>query len=165
VATLQVLLDVVPSAEPEPWLRSQLLLRQRRPTVAAVVLFAEEPQAVLPKQCAIKLFRYEGRLDTAFEAMKRLRLREPEFVETESSVVVHLRHEPLASPEEAVMRYLVTHDEITNSVGRRLTGIGSENAMKNVFYRLAERGLLERVPEKAGAASAWRRPTGARRDA
>jgi hypothetical protein len=38
--------EVVPTAE--PWLRKQILLREDRPTVAGILLFADEPQAVLP---------------------------------------------------------------------------------------------------------------------
>ena len=52
------LLSVVPTAEPETWLTKQQLLRGGKPTVAAVLLFCEEPQALLPKRSAIKLFRY-----------------------------------------------------------------------------------------------------------
>src|SRR6266436_1439047 len=39
---------VLPTGEPEPWLRSQLLLHDKKPTVAAALLFADEPQALLP---------------------------------------------------------------------------------------------------------------------
>ena len=92
--------------------------------------------------------------------MKRLRLKEPEIEERENAVVVHIAHAPLASPEDTVMQYLETHDEITNSIGRDLTGIRSENSMKEVFYRLNKRQLIERVPGKRGNASAWRPYTG-----
>jgi ATP-dependent DNA helicase RecG len=99
-------------------------------------------------------------LNTAFEAMTKLRLKEPEIEERENSVVVHIAHSPLASPEETVMAYLETHETITNSIARDLTGIRSENTMKEVFYRLAKRDLIERVPGKRGNASAWRSYTG-----
>src|SRR6185295_4296715 len=56
---LRFILSVVPTAEPEPWLRKQLLLDGDKPTVAAVLLFAEEPQAILPKRCGIKILRYK----------------------------------------------------------------------------------------------------------
>lgn len=56
------MLDVVPSAEPETWLRKQLLLDGGKPTVAGVLLFADEPQSVLPK-AAIKLYRYRTTAD------------------------------------------------------------------------------------------------------
>ena len=96
-------------------------------------------------------------LNTAFKAMKRLRLKEPYIIENESSVLVVIKHEKLASPEEMVMDYLETHEEIKNKEGRNLTGIKSENMMKNVFKRLKKAGLLERVPGKFGPASAWRK--------
>jgi ATP-dependent DNA helicase RecG len=51
--------EVAPKAAPEPWLRKQVLIREERPTVAGVLLFAEEPQAVLPKNCGIKISRYK----------------------------------------------------------------------------------------------------------
>src|SRR5205085_4118300 len=53
-------------------------------------------------------------LNTAFEAMERLRLKEPEIEEQAHSVVVHIRHTPLASPHEAVMSYQESNPEITN---------------------------------------------------
>ena len=95
-------------------------------------------------------------LNTAFAAMKRLRLKEPIIEERENSVVVHIRHEKLASAEDIVLDYLRTHSTITNPVGRQLAGIDSENAMKSVFYRLRDRGLLERVPNLGGNKAAWR---------
>jgi ATP-dependent DNA helicase RecG len=55
------MLEVVPNAEPELWLRKQQLLIDRKPTVAGAVLFADEPQALLPKRCGIKLYRYKTR--------------------------------------------------------------------------------------------------------
>ncbi|MGC1272047.1 MAG: ATP-binding protein [Croceibacterium sp.] len=284
------MLEVAPSAEPEQWLENQFLLAGDKPTVAGVLLFADEPQAALPKRSAIKIFRYKSReeegtretlaadpitiegcayvqiakaveatkilveeiqklglrglekiiypeetlheivtnavlhrdysfpadiqiriydnrievespgrlpghvtlqnflitqsarnpklirimtkfpnapnkdvgegLNTAFEAMKKLRLKLPELEETENSVVVYIDHSPLGSPEDAVMEHLKTHQEITNRAGREITGIRSENTMKEVFYRLAKRGLIERVPGKLGNLSAWQLTTG-----
>jgi ATP-dependent DNA helicase RecG len=100
-------------------------------------------------------------LNTAFKAMQKLRLKPPVLEETENSVIVYIRHERLASAEESVMDYLSNHDEITNRVARELTGITSENTMKEVFLRLAKRGLIEKIPGRSGAASAWRKSTGA----
>jgi ATP-dependent DNA helicase RecG len=96
-------------------------------------------------------------LNTAFAAMSRLRLKPPSIEERENSVIVRIRHEPLASPEEAVMEYLDSHAEIVNRVGREITGITSENSMKNVFYRLRDRGLIEPVPGRVGFSAAWRK--------
>jgi ATP-dependent DNA helicase RecG len=99
-------------------------------------------------------------LNTAFDAMKLSRLKPPVIREDENSVVVEIRHDRLASPEESVMDYLANHPEVTNRVARELTGITSENTMKDVFLRLAKRGLIERVPGRKGASSAWRKCSG-----
>jgi ATP-dependent DNA helicase RecG len=96
-------------------------------------------------------------LNTAFQAMQHLRLKPPIIIENENSVVVKIRHESLGSAEELVMEYMETHDEITNTLAREITGIKSENTMKNVFIRLKNRGMLEPIPERKGAASAWRK--------
>lgn len=285
--TLAFVMDQVPTAEPEPWLRKQQLIRDDKPTVAGVALFAELPQAILPKRCGIKIYRYVTRdeagardqlafdpidieghlysviaeavastkkliegirilgstgleqvrypeealheiitnamlhrdysimddvhvrifdnrveiespgllpghvtvdnileeryarngsivriinkfpdppnkdvgegLNTAFAAMQRLKLKPPEIQQTKHSVVVHLRHEPLASPEEAVMEYVAEHEEINNTTGRELTGIRSENSMKDVFKRLVARKLIEPIPgRERGPRAAYR---------
>jgi ATP-dependent DNA helicase RecG len=279
---LEFLLSVVPTAEPEPWIEKQRLVSNKRGTVAGVLLFADEPQAILPKRSAVKIFRYKTKaqgerdtlvfdpitiegpayeliyssvdrcteivetiqklgpnglesvkyppealhevitnavlhrdysiaadvqvrifdnrievespgkfpghvtaenvlseqyarnpklvrlinkfenapnkdvgegLNTAFEAMEKLRLKEPLVQEKDSSVLVTLRHESLGSPEQLVMEYLEMHAEITNGTARELTGIKSENTMKNVFYRLRDRNVLELLPDRA----AWRK--------
>lgn len=96
-------------------------------------------------------------LRTTFEAMDKLRLKKPLIEERENSVLVILRHESLGSPEQLVMDYLEKNAEITNAIGRDITGIKSENTMKEVFYRLRDRGQLEQVPGKFGNKAAWRR--------
>jgi ATP-dependent DNA helicase RecG len=284
---LSFALAVVPSAEPEEWAESQFITLDDRPTVAGVLLYADQPQAALPKRSAIKIFRYKTReeegtretlafdpvtvegpiynlisdavsgtkkivegiqrlgvnglenityphetlheivtnavlhrdysiasdiqiriydnrievespgrlpghvttenvlreqsarnpkivrlinkfpdppnkdvgegLNTAFEAMKALRLKEPEIEENEHSVVVYVSHSSLASPEETVIEFLKTHSEITNRIGRDLTGIRSENSMKDVFLRLKKRALIEPVPDKRGNLASWRK--------
>ncbi|OGT91391.1 MAG: ATP-dependent DNA helicase RecG [Gammaproteobacteria bacterium RIFOXYA12_FULL_61_12] len=97
-------------------------------------------------------------LNTAFRAMETLRLKPPVILEKDSSVLVVIRHEPLGSPEELVMKFMETNEEITNSLARDITGIKSENTMKNVFLRLKARNMLEPIPERKGSASAWRKP-------
>lgn len=286
---IKFILEVVPTSEPEPWLRKQELIRDDKPTVGGVVLFADLPQAILPKRSGIKIYRYKtsdvegtretlvddpisiegcaydlikqaveitkqiigkiqilgtkgleqvtyptetlhevitnavlhrdysiaddvhvrifdnrvevespGRLpahitpknilkerfarngnlvrvinkfpdppnkdvgeglNTAFEAMRNLRLKDPVVEERENSVVVQIKHERLASAEDAIMEYLDNAADglITNRVARGLTGIRSENSMKNVFVRLRDRGLIEQVPGRSGFSSAWRK--------
>ena len=96
-------------------------------------------------------------LRTTFEAMDKLRLKKPLIEERENSVLVVLRHESLGSPEQLVMDFLEKNAEITNALGRDITGIKSENTMKEVFYRLRDRDQLEQVPGKFGNKAAWRR--------
>lgn len=283
--TIEFLLGVVPTAEPEPWLRKQMLIIDDSPTVAGVLLFSEEPQALLPKRTAIKIFRYKttelvparehlvfdpitmegcayhliysavkktqdiieelkrlghsglldveyppetlheiitnavlhrdysiaadiqirifdnrievespGRLaghvttanilhtqyarnqrlvrlinkfpnppnkdvgeglNTAFDAMRKLRLKDPIIIEGESSVIVTIPHQKLASPEELVMEFLRNNDEITNRQARELCGVRSENSMKGIFKRLQARGLIEQVPNRSRFKAAW----------
>ena len=98
-------------------------------------------------------------LNTAFDEMKRSRLKPPIIREMEGAVIVEIRHDRLASPEESVMDYLANHSEITNRIARELTGIGSENTMKNVFIRLFRRNLIKPIPGRKGASSAWQKFT------
>ena len=55
------------------------------------------------------------------------------------------------------MDYLQNHAQIKNGIARQLTGITSENSMKDVFLRMAKSELIERVPNKKGAAAAWQK--------
>jgi ATP-dependent DNA helicase RecG len=97
-------------------------------------------------------------LSTAFDAMRRLRLKPPVITEEGDSVVVYIRHEKLASAEDIVVEYLENNPMITNREARGLTGIQSENSMKNVFIRLKDRKLIEPVPgREAGFHAAWRK--------
>ncbi len=51
--------EVVPTTEPEKWLKKQLLIREGSPTVAGTLLFADEPQVLLPKRSGVKIYRYK----------------------------------------------------------------------------------------------------------
>jgi ATP-dependent DNA helicase RecG len=95
-------------------------------------------------------------LRTAIEAMKNLRLKPPELIEKNNSVVVYIRHEPLASPEELILDHLRANGQINNSTARSLCHIGSENEMKRIFQRLMKTGQIERVPDLIGPLSAYR---------
>jgi ATP-dependent DNA helicase RecG len=285
---ISFMIDVVPTGEPEPWLRKQLLIRDDKPTVAAVLLFGDEPQAALPKQSTIKVYRYatvdevgsrktlkgqpktiEGNLyevirsavlatveivegiktmgpkglepvtypevtlheiitnavihrdysiaddihvrvfdnrievespgklpahvtpanileerfgrngaivrwinkfpeppnkdvgeglKTAFDAMRSLELKPPEISEKQHSVLVTIRHERLASPEEVIVEYLATNSEISNSKVRELTGIGSENKVKRIFQKMIKAGEPEPIPDRSLRDAAYRLP-------
>jgi ATP-dependent DNA helicase RecG len=279
--------EIVPTAEPESWLRKQGLLRDQKPTVAGLLMFADEPQAALPKHCGIKVYRYKtkeaegfrevmeftpktvegclyeqirnavsltksitesiprmgtgsleainyppetlheivtnavihrdysvaddvhirifdnrieiqspGRLpahitvknilderfarngavvrilnkfpdppnkdvgeglNTAFAAMHNLGLKEPIIVEKDNSVLVTIRHESLASPEESIMEYLETHPTIKNREARAITHIRADYQMKAVFGRMVKSGMIEQVPNTRTNSTAYRR--------
>ncbi|WP_242574044.1 ATP-binding protein [Streptomyces sp. NP-1717] len=59
-AIIEYLLSAVPVSEPDTYLRKQHLLVSGKPVVAATLLFADEPQACLPKRCGIKIYRYSS---------------------------------------------------------------------------------------------------------
>ena len=277
LAIIDFLLNVVPTAEPEIWLRKQRLIVNDKPVVAGEVLFADEPQVALPK-AAIKVYRYktadaegtrqtlafdpiaiEGNaysqiydavdkvkriaeeiptlgttgfekisypteaihevvtnavihrdysikddihirifdnrieiaspgtlpghvtvsnileeraarnpkivrllnkfknppnkdvgegLNTAFEAMRNLRLRDPIVEQRENQVLVTLKHEKLGTPEEIITNYLRNSREINNSIAREICFIGSENKIKRIFQKMMQSGLIERVPDR-----------------
>lgn len=287
IPTLKFLIDVIPTAEPEAWLKKQQLIQNSKPTVAGLLLFAEEPQAILSKRSGVKIFRYattdgegerenlvfdpvtiEGHiytqirdtvnktveivegipkmgkkgleqisyptislheiitnavlhrdysiptdiqvrifdnrievespgrlpghitrenilreqfarngklvriinkfpdppnkdvgegLNTAFLAMSKLRLKPPTIDETETSVIVYIKHEALASPDAMVIEYLQEHELITNRTARQLTGVTNNATMLLVFNRLRDRGMIELVPETRRRSAAWRR--------
>jgi ATP-dependent DNA helicase RecG len=95
-------------------------------------------------------------LNTAFQRMKDFKLRPPEIAEDGNTVRAIIPHTPLASPEDAIIEFLRNNPTIKNGQARDLTGIRSENAVKNVFYRLRDEKLIERVPDLEGSAAAWR---------
>lgn len=284
---LEFMLAVIPTAEPELWLSKQLLLRDDRPTVAGILLFSEEPQAILPKRCGLKIYRYRtkdkmgtrdtlafdpitiegwlykqirdavqtttriveetgrlgeaaiesvlypqetlheiitnavlhrdysiaddihiriydnrievqspGRLpahitpdnilderfarngtivrlinkfpnppnkdvgeglNTAFAAMHRVGLKEPVISNLENSVLVTIRHEALASPETIILEHLETHNTIKNKEARDLCHIQADYVVKEIFRKLAERQLIERIPGTRTSATAYRK--------
>lgn len=284
---IEFMLEVVPHQDPEKWLRKQMLVVENKPTVAGAILFAEEPQALIPKRCGIKIYRYrtvedegtresldgipstiegsayhqvyaavaatkkivesirkmtptglasieypeetlheiitnavlhrdysipddihiriydnrvevespgtlpghitpqnilderfarngnivriinkfpnppnkdvgEG-LNTAFRAMKRLHLKEPEIIQKASSVLVMIRHEQLASSEERIMQYLETHPEICNGEAREICVIREDWRIRALFKRMVEARMIEKVPGSSTSNTAYRK--------
>lgn len=287
VTVIEFMLSEIPTGDPEKWLTSQALIVQGKPTVAGTLLYADQPQAFLPKRSAIKILQYRTReqgvdrdtlaftpitiegplydlikeavaetkrivesvkklgengleaisypdvtlhevitnavlhrdysipvdaqirvyddrvevespgklpghvtvenildaqfarnpklvrlinkfpdppnqdvgegLNSAFDAMRKIRLKDPQIQELENSVLVQIWHERLSSPAQIVMDYLEIHETITNSIGREITGIRRDVQMKDVFVALRKTGQLEQVPDTRGRASMWRR--------
>jgi len=132
---IEFMLDVVPTGEPAPWLQKQLLIQEEKPTVAAVLLFSDEPQAALPKRCAIKIYRYkttdpEGSRDNlAFDPVTiegnlyrqigRAVAKTVELIQ-EVKVLGSAGLEPIQYPYETL------HEIITNAVIHRDYGIADD---------------------------------------
>ena len=122
------MLEVVPSAEPETWLRKQLPIIEDKPTVAGLVVFADEPQVVLPK-AAVKIYRYktsdpQGTRETLDHAPETIEgslyeqiygavRRTQEIVQDVRAVLGTSGLEEIAYPAETL------HEIITNSVLHR----------------------------------------------
>jgi ATP-dependent DNA helicase RecG len=96
-------------------------------------------------------------LNAAFDAMRALQLKEPEVSESESGVLVVLRHEKLASPEQKIVDFLQHHEEINNTQARSITFIGSENTVKRIFQKMMKAEIIERIPDRPQRNTAYRK--------
>lgn len=135
VTVIEFMLAEVPAADPERWLRSQLLIDGDKPTVSGALLFADEPQAILPKRSAIKIFRYktvEEDLDRDAMVDAPLTVEGPlydiivEAVATTKEIVEGIKKlgegglEAISYPDETL------HEIITNSVLHRDYSIATD---------------------------------------
>ena len=98
-------------------------------------------------------------LNTAFLAVREMKLKPPVIEQTGGYVKVVLKHESLATPEEIIVQYLQENDQITNRIARDLCFIGSENKMKGILQRLVRKGLIELVPGTTWYSAAYMRCT------
>lgn len=83
-------------------------------------------------------------LNTAFQAMESLRLSYPIIEELSDRVRVTISHEPLASPEKAIMEAAQRKGSINNSEAREVTKIDQERTIRRHFEQLVESGQLFR---------------------
>lgn len=96
-------------------------------------------------------------LNTAFIKMKELGLKDPVIKETETSVLVIIKHEPLTSPMEIIMDYLEKNEQIKNGKAREITYITTDFKIKGIFNKMYKAGLIEKVPGTKTASTAWRK--------
>jgi ATP-dependent DNA helicase RecG len=96
-------------------------------------------------------------LNTAFEAMRELKLKDPIVSQVGAGVLVTLRHEKLAEPEQAITNYLRENTEINNKKARSITFIGSENKVKNIFRKMMSAGIIERIPDRSQVKTGYKR--------
>jgi hypothetical protein len=66
--------------------------------------------------------------------------------ERDADVLVTIRHEPLASPEQTIMKFLETHSTIRNKEAREITHIRDSDKMKRILSTMADKGEIEGVP-------------------
>jgi ATP-dependent DNA helicase RecG len=92
--------------------------------------------------------------------MNKLNLKPPVVREEENSVIVLIRHEPLASPEEAIMDYLRSNHSasINNSKAREITHISADHRVKTIFGRMVNKGMIEQVPGTKTSNTCYRIP-------
>jgi ATP-dependent DNA helicase RecG len=96
-------------------------------------------------------------LNTAFSAMHKLGLKEPTITQTENDVLVIIKHEPLASPEEAIMDYLENNQQINNSTAREITHVRADHQMKTIFKRMEAKNMIEQIPGTITRNTAYRK--------
>jgi len=97
-------------------------------------------------------------IKTAIDAMHKLGLKEPKFFERDNNVLVVIRHEPLASPEEAIMDYLENHPSINNSEARAVTHVKADYQMKGIFKRMEDAKIIEQIPGTRTSNTRYRKP-------
>ena len=287
---IEFMLEVVPASEPEPWLRKQQLIIDDKPTVADLLLFADEPQSILQKRSGIKVYKYNTKakegtretlafdpisiegsayrqifssidktveiiesirimtpkglqpahyprtaihevitnavihrdysilddihvrifdnrvevlspgtlpahitvdnilseryarngiivrlinkfpnapnkdvgegLNTAFDAMRNMNLKDPVISQSGEYVRVELRHELLGTPQELIMQFLDAHEFIANREARAICNIDSENRMKHILQGLTRAKMLEVVKGKTVFDTKYRKGPG-----
>lgn len=86
-------------------------------------------------------------LNTAFSAMRRLELRDPEIISRENSVLVIIRHEKLADAETRITDFIKSRGSISNKEARSLLRRpDAERQVRYMFESLREAGIIELVP-------------------
>ncbi len=74
--------------------------------------------------------------------MTALGLEKPVFKETDTSFLVTIKHEKLATAELAIMDYLETHETINNKQARKITFIHEDWKVKSIFRRMEEKKMI-----------------------
>lgn len=95
-------------------------------------------------------------LNTTFNAMRKLELREPTIVHRDTSVVVVLRHERLATLEDRLMEHLATGKHLNNALARELCNEPSDSKIRKAFRRMIDAKMIEKVPKTSGKGTKYR---------
>lgn len=82
--------------------------------------------------------------------MQSLNLGKPEIQETDGSVIVRLKHEPLASKEELIKKYIENNVSISNTKAREVCNVQSDSIIRKLFKAMISAGEIEKVPNTRG---------------
>ncbi|KAA0697686.1 hypothetical protein DTW90_20130 [Neorhizobium sp. P12A] len=88
--------------------------------------------------------------------MQLLNLGKPEISETEGSVIVRLKHEPLASKEELILKYLEKNNQINNTTARGVCNVQSDSVIRKLFHSMITADVIEKVPNTRGKGTRYR---------
>ncbi|GGE19015.1 hypothetical protein GCM10011390_42720 [Aureimonas endophytica] len=97
-------------------------------------------------------------LNTAFRSMQQLNLGRPDIEETDGSVIVRLKHEPLASKGELIIQYLKKSGSINNKKAREVCNVQSDSVIRKLFHSMIAAGEIEKVPHTRGTGTKYRIP-------
>lgn len=82
--------------------------------------------------------------------MEEFRLKKPIIIEDGNYIKVIIAHTPLAAPQETILDFLQHNEQIKNRQAREITGVRSENVMKQVFYKMRDSNMIEPVYSENG---------------
>ncbi|MBT2514520.1 ATP-binding protein [Arthrobacter sp. ISL-30] len=96
-------------------------------------------------------------LNTAFAAMRSLELKDPDIIDTGSSVLVVIKHESLAAPESRIVEHLKAHGTINNREARvLLSRPEADRSVRRLFTKLTDAEVIERAPGTERGGSRYR---------
>ena len=95
-------------------------------------------------------------LNTAFQSMQKLNLGKPKIENRSASVLVALKHEPLASKEEIIRDYLKRRGEINNTRAREICNLQSDSIIRKTFQKMIQANEIEKVPGTRGKGTKYR---------
>ncbi|EKF9639260.1 RNA-binding domain-containing protein [Vibrio cholerae] len=94
-------------------------------------------------------------INTAFQRMRSMGLRDPEITEDGNYVKITLRHSSNEEPEALIMKFIKHHGEINNRQARDLIGIDRSDKVTYQFSKLRDKGLIQRKGLATGSRSSW----------
>jgi ATP-dependent DNA helicase RecG len=83
-------------------------------------------------------------MNTTFQRMKGMGLKQPEVVEEGNYVKIIMRHASIKDTEDVIFSFIDSHGEINNRQARDLTGIESSDKITYHFSKLRDTGLIKR---------------------